>query len=96
MPHATGTNANGKGGKSTTVGNQTTFTAVTATNLVSATNNNFTFVTSSRNNVLAIQSGRAFFWGDASSSFEAFGDNITGDQTIPVQSGKGSGKMQTD
>jgi|TARA_S200002703_G_scaffold33930_1_gene29361 hypothetical protein len=94
--YATGRNANGKCGNSTTSGNQTTFTAVTATNLVSATNNNFTFVTSSRNNVLAIQSGRAFFWGDASSSFEAFGDNITGDQTIPVQSGKVSGTLQTD
>lgn len=94
--YAAGRNANGKCGNSTISGNQTTFTAVTATNLVSATNNNFTFITSSRNNVLAIQSGRAFFWGDASSSYEAFGDNITGDQTIPVQSGKVSGTLQTD
>ncbi len=94
--YAAGRNSNGKCGNSTISGNQTTFTAVIAANLVSATNNNFTFITSSRNNVLAIQSGRAFFWGDASSSYEAFGDNITGDQTIPVQSGKVSGTLQTD
>jgi len=94
--YAAGRNANGKNGNSATSGNQTTFTAVTATNLVSATNNNFSFVTSSRHNVLAIQSGRAFFWGDASSSFEAFGSNLTGDQTVPVQSGKVSGALQTD
>jgi len=94
--YAAGRNTQGKCGNGTTSGNQTTFTAVTSTNLVSATNNNFTFVSSSTNNVMAIQSGRAFFWGDASSSFEAFGDNITGDQTIPIQSGKVSGALQTD
>jgi len=93
--YSAGRNTNGMCGNGTTSGNQTTWTALTATNMVSATNNNFTFVVGSRNNAMAIQSGRAFFWGDPS-SLEAFGGNFTTDQTIAVQSGSVGGTLQTD
>lgn len=94
--YSAGRNTNGMCGNGTTSGNQTTWTALTATNMVSATNNNFTFVVGCRESAVAIQSGRAFFWGDPGGSFEAFGGNFTADQTIAVQSGSVGGTLQTD
>lgn len=93
--YTAGRNNEGQNGNGTTSGNQTTFTAVTATNMVSATNNNVTVVKGNQNVVGFIQSGRAFAMGKSDSN-ENMGGNITADQTIPVQIGKVGGTLQTD
>ena len=93
--YTAGRNSEGINGNGTTSGNQTTWTAVDATNMVSATNNNVTLVKGSQNVVGFIQSGRAFGMGKSDSN-ENMGGNITSDQTIPVQIGKVGGTLQTD
>lgn len=93
--YTAGRNAEGINGNGTTSGNQTTFTAVDATNMVSGTNNNVTLVKGSQNCVGFIQSGRAFGMGKSDSN-ENMGGNINSDQTIPVQIGKVGGTLQTD
>jgi hypothetical protein len=94
--YACGRNFNGMNGNGTTSGNQTTWTAVDATNLVGGVNSGFTFLRSAQNNVGAIQSGRAFAWGKATSSNENMGGNIITTQLIPVQIGTVGGTLQTD
>jgi len=93
--YTAGRNNEGQNGNGTKSGNQTTFTAVDATNMVSGTNNNVTVVKGNQNVVGFIQSGRAFGMGK-SDSYENMGSNINSDQTIPVQIGKVSGTLQTD
>ena len=93
--YTAGRNSEGVNGNGATSGNQTTWTAVDATNMVSATNNNVTLVKGSQNVVGFIQSGRAFGMGKSDSN-ENMGGNITSDQTIPVQIGKVGGTLQTD
>ena len=82
-------------GNGTTSGNQTTWTAVDATNLVGGVNSGFTFLRSAQNNVGAIQSGRAFAWGKCTTN-ESMGGNIITTQLIPVQIGTVGGTLQTD
>ena len=94
--YACGRNINGMNGNGTTSGNQTTWTAVDATNLVGGVNSGFTFLRSAQNNVGAIQSGRAFAWGKATSANENMGGNIITTQLIPVQIGTVGGTLQTD
>ena len=93
--YTAGRNNEGNNGNGTTSGNQTTFTAVDATNMVSGTNNNVTVVRGTRNVTGFIQSGRAFAMGKSDGN-ENMGGNITTDQTIPVQIGKVGGTLQTD
>ena len=93
--YTAGRNNEGQNGNGTKSGNQTTFTAVDATNMVSGTNNNVTVVKGNQNVVGFIQSGRAFAMGKSDSN-ENMGGNITTDQTIPVQIGKVGGTLQTD
>lgn len=93
--YTAGRNNEGINGNGTTSGNQTTWTAVDATNMVSATNNNVTLVKGSQNVVGFIQSGRAFGMGKSDYN-ENMGSDITTDQTIPVQIGKVGGTLQTD
>ena len=93
--YTAGRNSEGINGNGTTSGNQTTWTAVDATNMVSATNNNVTIVKGNRNVVGFIQSGRAFAMGKSDNN-ENMGGNINSDQTIPVQIGKVGGTLQTD
>jgi alpha-tubulin suppressor-like RCC1 family protein len=93
--YACGRNLNGMNGNGTTSGNQTTWTAVDATNLVGGVNSGFTLLRSAPNNVGAIQNGRAFAWGKNSAN-ENMGGNITTTQLIPVQIGTVGGTLQTD
>lgn len=90
-----GRNNDGITGQNTQSGNTTTWTAVDATNLVSATNNNFSFVDAGYHHTTAIQSGRAFGCGMATNN-EQLGQNLTSDQTIMVQTGSVGGTLQTD
>jgi len=93
--YTAGRNNDGLTGQNTQSGNTTTWTAVDATNLVSATNNNFSFVDASYHNTTAIQSGRAFGCGRCDNN-EPLGQNLTSDQTIMVQTGSVGGTLQTD
>lgn len=93
--YTAGRNNDGMTGQNTQSGNTTTWTAVDATNLVSATNNNFSFVDASYHHTTAIQSGRAFACGRCDSN-EPLGQNLTSDQTIMVQTGSVGGTLQTD
>ena len=93
--YTAGRNNEGINGNGTTSGNQTTFTAVDATNMVSGTNNNVTLVRGNQNVAGFIQSGRAFAMGKSDSN-ENMGGNINSDQSIPVQIGKVGGTLQTD
>ena len=93
--YACGRNIYGSNGNGTTSGNQTTWTAVDATNLVGGVNSGFTQFRGVQYVFGAIQNGRAFAWGKGPYN-SAMGGNITGDQTIPVQIGKVGGTLQTD
>jgi hypothetical protein len=90
-----GQNGDGKTGQATESGNTTSWTAVDATNLVSATNNNFSFVSCSYHHTAGIQSGRAFACGRCDTN-EPLGQNYTTDQTIMIQTGSVSGTFQTN
>lgn len=90
-----GQNGDGKTGHNTDAGNTTSWTAVNATNLVSATNNNFSFVSAGYHHTTAIQSGRAFGCGRCDTN-EPLGQNLTTDQLIMVQTGSVSGTLQTN
>ncbi len=93
--YTAGRNNEGINGNGATSGNQTTWTAVDATNMVSGTNNNVTLVRGNQNVAGFIQSGRAFAMGKSDSN-ENMGGNINSDQSIPVQIGKVGGTLQTD
>ena len=93
--YTAGRNNEGQNGNGTTSGNQTTFTAVDATNMVSGTNNNVTLVKGSQNVVGFIQSGRAFMCGRSDSNC-TFGQNITVDQDVMIQVGSVGGSLQTN
>jgi hypothetical protein len=93
--YACGRNFNGMNGNGTTSGNQTTWTAVDATNLVGGENSGFTFLRAAQSNVGAIQNGRAFAWGKCTTN-ENMGGNIITTQLIPVQIGTVGGTLQTD
>lgn len=90
-----GQNGDGKTGHNTQSGNTTTWTAVDATNLVGATNNNFSFVSASYHHTTAIQSGRAFGCGRCDNN-EPLGQSLIVDQNIMVQTGSVSGTLQTN
>lgn len=90
-----GSNGDGKTGQNTQSGNTTTWTAVDATNLVSATNNNFTYVYCSYHHTVGIQSGRAFGCGKCDNN-EQLGMNYIADQEIMIQTGSVGGTLQTD
>lgn len=90
-----GSNADGKTGHGTTSSNTTTWTAVTATNLLSSSANGFSYITASYHHTGGIQSGRAFMCGKSSSSCP-FGQNITVDQDVMIQVGSVGGSLQTD
>jgi len=93
--YTTGRNADGMTGHNTQSGNTTTWTAVDATNLVNATNNNFSFVDAGYHHTTGIQSGRAFGCGRCDSN-EQLGQNLNSDQNIMVQTGSVGGTLQTD
>ena len=93
--YAAGNNGNGRTGVGLTSGTTNSLTACTATNMVGATNNNFTFIWTGFDMSIAIQSGRAFFFGDLDSQ-EAAGMDLTVDQSVPVQIGQVNGTLQTN
>jgi hypothetical protein len=93
--YTAGRNHEGQNGNGTKSGYQLTFTAVDATNMVSATNNNVTLVRGNQNVIGFLQSGRAFAMGKSGSN-ENMGGNINSDQTVAVQIGKVGGTLQTD
>jgi hypothetical protein len=90
-----GQNNDGRTGQNTQSGNTTTWTAVDATNLVGATNNNFSFVHANYHHTTAIQSGRAFGCGKCDSN-EQLGQNLTVDQQVMIQTGSVGGTLQTN
>ena len=90
-----GSNADGKTGLGIQSSSTTSWTAVTATNLLNSSADGFSYITASHHHTGGIQSGRAFMCGRSDSNC-TFGQNITVDQDVMIQVGSVGGSLQTN